>query len=97
VPAFSTFGAWLSGSLARYKRLRASPRSGRRHRLGADQLPDKVLNEAMWGATCGLDPDRVAAGIADTVEAFAEQAAALRAMGVKADVRCPENTDSVLP
>jgi hypothetical protein len=52
---------------------------------------DRVLHEAMRGATCGLDPDRVATGVADTVEAFAKQAAALRAMEYVADreVTCP--------
>jgi hypothetical protein len=43
------------------------------------------------GATCGLDPDRVATGLPNTVEAFAKQAAALRAMEYVADreVTCP--------
>jgi hypothetical protein len=52
---------------------------------------DRVLQEAMLGGTCGLDPDRVATGVADTVEAFAKQAAALRAMEYVADreVTCP--------
>jgi hypothetical protein len=57
----------------------------------APDYADRVLREAMLGAACGLDPDRVAAGVADTVEAFAKQAAALRALEYVADreVTCP--------
>ena len=43
-----------------------------------DGYADRVLKEAMMAATGGLDPDRVAEVVADTVEAIAKMSAALR-------------------